>query len=128
MLEILLPIEGKNCKIFWRCDSTQTSNCRWEKQNFLANITLCSDSSQYAIFSQSLINAGFFTFGIGPDILMKVFEDYIIFLIWAAWVLKQEIIFRQNHVYFNKISFCFLLTLEAFSNNGELLSTIDKMI
>ena len=29
----------------------------------------------------------FFTSVIGPDILMKVFEDYIIFLVWAAWVL-----------------------------------------
>ena len=29
----------------------------------------------------------FFTSGIGPDILMKVFEGYIIFLIWAATVL-----------------------------------------
>ena len=29
----------------------------------------------------------FFTSVIGPDILMKVFEDNIIFLVWAAWVL-----------------------------------------
>ena len=42
--------------------------------------------------------------------------------------LKQEITFRQNHVYFNKISFRFLLSSEAFSNNGELLSTIDKNV
>ena len=28
-----------------------------------------------------------FTFVIGPDILMNVLEDYIIFLVWAAWVL-----------------------------------------
>ena len=45
-------------------------------------------SSQCAIiFSQSLIIADFFTSGIGPDILMNVLEDRIIFLIWAAWVL-----------------------------------------
>ena len=37
------------------------------------------------------------------------------------------VVFRQNHVYFNKISFHFLLSLEAFSNNRELLSTTDKM-
>ena len=29
----------------------------------------------------------FFTFGIGPDILIKVLEDCIVFLIWAAWTL-----------------------------------------
>ena len=28
-----------------------------------------------------------FTFVIGPDILMNVLEDYIIFLVWAAWIL-----------------------------------------
>ena len=27
-----------------------------------------------------------FTSGMCPDILMKVFEDYIIFPIWKAWV------------------------------------------
>ena len=27
------------------------------------------------------------TFMIAPDILMNVLEDYIIFLVWAAWVL-----------------------------------------
>ena len=38
-----------------------------------------------------------------------------------------EVIFRQNHVYFRQISFRFLLSSEAFSNNSELVSTIDKM-
>ena len=37
-------------------------------------------------------------------------------------VLKQEIIFRQNHVYFNKISFRFLLTSELFSNNRTAIN------
>ena len=37
----------------------------------------------------------FFSSGIGANILMKVFEDFIVFLIWAAWVvfnvyLKQK--------------------------------------
>ena len=41
-------------------------------------------------------------------------------------MLKQEIIFQQNHVYFNKISFRFLLSSET--NNRELISTIDKML
>ena len=42
-------------------------NCVLDKTNLLANTTLCSDSSQHAIFSQSLVK-------IGPDILMKVFK------------------------------------------------------
>ena len=29
----------------------------------------------------------FFTFGTGPDILINVLEDRIIFFIWAAWAL-----------------------------------------
>ena len=61
--------------------------CIWDKQNLFANDSLCLDSSQYAIFSQSLINADIFTPRTDPDILMKVFGDYTIFLIWAAWVL-----------------------------------------
>ena len=31
----------------------------------------------------------FFTSLIGPDILINVFEDYIIFLVWAVWVLSN---------------------------------------
>ena len=27
-----------------------------------------------------------FTSRIGPDIPMKLFQDYIIFLVWGAWV------------------------------------------
>ena len=60
---------------------------------------LFSDSFLYAmIFYQSLIDADFFTSEIGPDILMNVLEDCIIFLIWAACVLlsfslKQEQVF-----------------------------------
>ena len=29
----------------------------------------------------------YFTSGIGPDILMKVFKGYIVFPIWETWVL-----------------------------------------
>ena len=59
-----------------------------DKLTLFNNASPCSDSSQYAIiFSQLLINADFFTSGIGPNVPMNVLEDYIIFLIWAAWVL-----------------------------------------
>ena len=46
------------------------------------------DSSQYAIiFSQSLINVDFLNSRMDADILMNVFEDYIILLIWVARIL-----------------------------------------
>ena len=47
--------------------NTRIPNCVLDKPNLLANTTLCSDSSQYAIFFQSLVKRG-------PDILMKVFK------------------------------------------------------
>ena len=47
--------------------NTRIPNCIWD------NTYLCSDSSQYVILSQSLVQ-------IGPDILMKVLEDYIFIL------------------------------------------------
>ena len=50
--------------------STRIPNCIWDKPNLLANISLCSDSSQYATLSQSLVQID------RLDILMKVFEDY----------------------------------------------------
>ena len=43
-------------------DSPRPMNCIWDKPNLLANISPCSDSSQYAIFSQKLVNADFFYF------------------------------------------------------------------
>ena len=57
-------------------------NCIWKKPNLFTDYLLYSDSSQHAIFSQSMINAGFFTSGIDPDILMNELKDCVIFLIW----------------------------------------------
>ena len=69
-------MKGKNCKIFLVYNSL---SCIWNKANLLANALLCSDFSQYALFFKSLINAGFLLL-VGPDILMNVLEDCIIFL------------------------------------------------
>ena len=38
----------------------------------------------------------FFTSVIGPDILMKVIEGYIIFLVWTAWILFKFFILNKN--------------------------------
>ena len=35
------------------------TNCIWDKPNLFVNTSLCSDSSQFAIFSQFLVNADF---------------------------------------------------------------------
>ena len=53
--------------------NTKSPNCVWDKPNLFVNTSLCSDSFQYAIFPQLLVR-------IGPDILMKVLEDYILIL------------------------------------------------
>ena len=45
-------------------------DCIWDKPDLFKNTLLPT-------FSQSLVNADFFTSGIDIDILIKVFEDYI---------------------------------------------------
>ena len=74
----------------------------WDKANLLTNTSLCSDSSQFLTFYQSLLNSDFFTSVIGSDILMKVFENYIIFLVWAAWVLFNFYLTQKQRFPFMK--------------------------
>ena len=38
--------------------NTKIPKCLWDKLNLLANTSVCSDSSQYAILSQSLVQIG----------------------------------------------------------------------
>ena len=47
-------------------------------------------------FFWSLINADFFTSAIGPDFLMNVLEDCIIFLLWAVWVCLIFILIKNK--------------------------------
>ena len=80
--------EGKNCKSFVGFSSPQAPNCIWNKPNLFVNTSFCSDFSQYAIvFYQSLINAVLLTPERGSDVQVNVLEDYIIFLVWTAWLL-----------------------------------------
>ena len=62
-------------------------NCTWNKPNLFAKALLCSDSSQYTVFSQLLINAVFLNSGIGPDILVNVRKDCIVFHLRGVWIL-----------------------------------------
>ena len=99
--------EGKNFKIFLGLHRPHAPSCIWNKPNLLANTSLCSDSSQYVIiFSQSLVNANFFTSVLGPDVLINFFffffffKDCIIYLIWAACVLF-DFYFRAKTMIFS---------------------------
>ena len=60
--------------------STRIPNCIWNKPNLLANTSLCSDSSQYTMLSQSLVQ-------IGLIFLEKCLKTTVLFFIWAAWTL-----------------------------------------
>ena len=79
-------IYSKICKISL-VSQLPTNPHTWDKPNLFTNTSLCSGPSQYVTFYQSLVNADFFTSVIGPDILIKLFKVYIIFLVWAAWIL-----------------------------------------
>ena len=71
----------------------------------LANTSPCSDSSQYAVFSQSLVQ-------ISPHILMKVFEKTTFsFFIWAAWVLFNFYL-KQNQSF----------SVWSFTENASFIS------
>ena len=109
--------------MFVRFCCPQAPNCSWSTPNLFVNTSFSSDFSQYAIvFYQSLINADLVTFERGPDFLMNVLEDCIIFLIWAAWLLfdfylKQKQ--RFSVTFTENVSF-FPLHVEIWFRYSEL--------
>ena len=107
MLEILFPSlkEGKNCKTFLALRLPP------DMQHF-------SHSSQYATFYQSLVNADF---GIGPDILIKVFEGYIILLISTSWLLLNFYIKQKQRFLVWSIT-----KITSFISSHEGISSITK--
>ena len=92
---IKLPVfKDKKCSylynnfVCWDCAASQIPQLYLEKNNFFANASICLDSFQYIkIFSESLISSDFSTFGTGPDILINVLEDCVVFLIWTGLAL-----------------------------------------
>ena len=95
MLKILFRNlkEGKNCTIFFASRLSPTTFGTNQTYSPTPRIAQILPNTQYLPNHWSM--QIFFTSGIGHDILMKVFEDFIIFLIWAAWVvfnvyLKQK--------------------------------------
>ena len=90
-------MNGKIAEFSWGRNSPRQPNCFCNDPNLLTQASLCLDSSPYAIFFQSLINADIlFTSGIGQDILMKVLEHYI-FLIWTDGFFKIVILSKNRH-------------------------------
>ena len=104
MLQILFPSlnEGKNYKIFLGLQLPQDSNCIWNKTYFpMPCFAWVLPNMKYFPNHRSL--QIFFTSAIGPDILMNVLEDYIILLLWTAWVLFD--FYREQKQRFSVYSF-----------------------
>ena len=118
-------------------------SCIWNKANLLANALLCSDFSQYALFFQSLINAGFLLL-VGPDILMNVLEDCIIFLyldsldfVWflseftltKIWFMKkykqQESWSNKNHPH--KLPIHWICSTPSIISNTVIISIMENI-
>ena len=84
--------ENKNCKIFHvhfveGFTTPQSAQLHWEQTTLIHLLIALLGSQCTILFFQPLVNADFFISGIDPDILMNVLKYFIIFLIWASWVL-----------------------------------------
>ena len=113
MLEILFPSlkKGKKCTIFLGLGLSPDPPTVLGAKLFEKTL-LSSDTSQYAVFFRSLVKVDFFfTSGIGPVVLMKVFKEYIIFLIWAAWVLFNFYLKQKQ-----------ILSVWRFTENASFIS------
>ena len=62
--------------------SLKSPNCIWYKPNLFVNAWLCSV----------------------PDIQMELFLDYIIFLIWAAWILFNFYLKQKQRCFTENVS------------------------
>ena len=88
MLEILFPSEGGKLQNFPGIVTPPDSPTVFgTNQNCLPTPCFAQILPNMQHFPNHSLMQIFFTSGIGPDILMEVFEDYIIFLICAFWVL-----------------------------------------
>ena len=110
MLEILFPSlkEGKNCKTFL---------ASWLPQ--ICNIFPILPNTQH--FPNRWSMQVFLTSGRGPDILIKVFEGYIILLILAGWLLFNFYLKQKQR--FSVWSFTEIISTISFH---EEISSITK--
>ena len=90
MLEILFISEGKNCKTFLASRLPQNSLTVFvQTRYFFQRLVLLALLKSFPICNISPIidQSNFFLFLREALIFWWMFEDYIIFLIWPAWVL-----------------------------------------
>ena len=79
-------------KFSWCCNSPpRSTNSISEKPDLLTNTSLCSDSSQYAIFSQSLVTADFFYFLGSLKFYLKQKEKF------SVWSFTENASFMSFH-------------------------------
>ena len=117
MLELLLPSlnEGEHCKIFLELQlPPRLIDCAWNKPNLFTNALHCSCSSQYGIIAQSLISPIINHIPIIFSLLekaMNMLEDFIIFLVWATWVLFNLYLEAKTNVFSRELYWKCLLHL-----------------
>ena len=89
------PFKEKKCSylfnnfVCWGCATSQTP------QLYLKKNSTCLPTSSYAWILSNMQKCSLnlwsiqilFTSGISPDILINMFEDCIVFIIWAAWAV-----------------------------------------
>ena len=98
----------KITKFSWACFSPQTLHLYLEQTKLVCQLLaligffpICKNFSRF-----------FVTFGTGPDILMNVLEDCIIFLIWTA---SGQFVFKKLHVHVFIV--CLLLKSHTWAIN-----------
>ena len=100
MLKILFPSEEKNFKIFLASRfPPDLPTVFGTNQTFFPTPPFAQILPNMQYFPNHWSMEIFFTAGIGPDIMMNVFEDYTIFLICTAWVLFN-FYFKQKQRFF----------------------------
>ena len=86
----------------WGCPPPGPPNYMWKKPNLLAYVRcallgfLPTCKHIFPIIDQSRF---FSTSGIGPDILMNVLEDCIVFLNWVAWFCLTFILKAKTTIF-----------------------------
>ena len=106
MLELLSPSlkEGKKLQNFPGVATNRRSpNYIWNKPNLFATTSLGSVSSQYAIFSKSLVNPDLFYFCDRPWYSDESVWRLVVF-IWAAWVLFIFYLKQKQRFWFSNFT------------------------
>ena len=85
MSKVISGKNWKNCKMFLEFQFPSDPELYLGQTKLLSRFAQIFRNMQH--FPNHCQSRFFFLIGIGPDILKKVFEYYIVLLIWANWVL-----------------------------------------